>query len=241
MTSAPGHVNDLVGQIMERLHSSVLHGHTPDGDSPTLTEVLQVRWDAAGRVSLLNAMCWTVVTSLLFEPRKQLWSALLTTTQCSAYGRCCMQVSVLDIMLASGVRAVLTPRPLHSGQSPARCAFQAQLLGFVIRKRVVICCSACCAHTCFSSVLCPNWLPCDPYQAASCPRQDLERDSGNNSSPGAASHEPTAQEVRTLRPGDHSTMTAYGALTYVRLESLCDHKSGTRTAQWLVATVYCFQ
>ncbi len=28
---------------MDRLHSSVLNGHTPDGDSPTLTDVLQVQ------------------------------------------------------------------------------------------------------------------------------------------------------------------------------------------------------
>ncbi len=44
MTAAPGQVNTLVEAIMERLHSAVLDGeaHTADGDSPTLTEVLDV-------------------------------------------------------------------------------------------------------------------------------------------------------------------------------------------------------
>ena len=43
MTAAPGHVNELVEQIMERLHSAVLEGPSGDGDvSPTLTEVLLV-------------------------------------------------------------------------------------------------------------------------------------------------------------------------------------------------------
>jgi len=44
MTAAPGHVNELVEQIMERLHSATLDGPSGDGDaSPTLTEVLHVR------------------------------------------------------------------------------------------------------------------------------------------------------------------------------------------------------
>ena len=42
MTSAPGHVNDLVEQIMDRLHSAVLEGHSGDGESPTLTDILDV-------------------------------------------------------------------------------------------------------------------------------------------------------------------------------------------------------
>ncbi len=43
MTAAPGHVNELVEQIMERLHSAVLEGPSGEGDaSPTLTEVLLV-------------------------------------------------------------------------------------------------------------------------------------------------------------------------------------------------------
>ena len=43
MTAAPGHVNQLVEQIMERLHSAVLEGHSGSGEnSPTLTEVLHV-------------------------------------------------------------------------------------------------------------------------------------------------------------------------------------------------------
>ena len=44
MTAAPGQVNELVEQIMERLHSTALDGPSGDGDaSPTLTEVLHVR------------------------------------------------------------------------------------------------------------------------------------------------------------------------------------------------------
>ena len=56
MTAAPGHVNELVEQIMERLHSAALEGHSGE-DSPTLTEVLHVSGFHAQNWGVGVAMC----------------------------------------------------------------------------------------------------------------------------------------------------------------------------------------